>query len=132
MFINELKSEATRRRYSRFFCITLSVADHGHGLISLCFHLHWDLAAAIRCSTCSHALHVLQQSIFAGRVAADDGLEGLVALDVVGDALEERLVADGGGIVGFVVGFGVDGLVCAVGQVDARVEVHCHCFSGVI
>ena len=60
-------------------------------------------------------------------MAADDRLKSLVALDVVGNALEEGLVADGGGIVGFVVGFGVGGLVCAVGQVEARVEVHCHC-----
>ena len=38
-------------------------------------------------STCSYALQVLQQSIFACRVAADDSLKGLIALDVVGDAL---------------------------------------------
>lgn len=47
-------------------------------------------------------------------MATDDRLEGLVALDVVGDALEKGLVADGGGIVGFV-GFGVGGFVCALG-----------------
>jgi hypothetical protein len=82
--------------------------------MSSCFHLRWDLAGRMGGSTCSHALHVLQQSIFAGRVAADDALEGLIALDVVGETLEEGLVTDGGGIVGLV-GLGVGGFVCAVG-----------------
>jgi hypothetical protein len=98
--------------------------------MSLCFQFTyagtWQDKMGL--STCSYALQVLQQSIFACRVAADDGLKGLIALDVVGDALEEGLVADGGRIVGFVIGFGVGGLVCTIGQVEARVEVHCHCF----
>ena len=85
-----------------------------------------SLTLGVGNSTCSDALHVfLQHRISAGWVAAGDILESLVSLDVVGEALEEGLVADRVGIVGFV-GFGVGGFVCAVGQVHARVEVHCH------
>jgi hypothetical protein len=71
---------------SRFFCIELSVEDHGHVSV-LPIHLRWDLAGQDSTSTCSYALQVLQQSIFACRVATDDTLKGLIALDVVGDAL---------------------------------------------
>jgi hypothetical protein len=98
------------------FCIAASAADreNANGQISRAFTYAGNLAGDNGGSACSHALRVFQQGIFAGRVAADDSLEGLVALDVVGDALEEGLVADGGGIVG-VFGFGVGGFVCAGG-----------------
>jgi hypothetical protein len=35
-------------------------------------------------SACPWALHALHQGVFAGWVAADDFLEGLIALNVVG------------------------------------------------
>lgn len=88
-------------------------------------YIRRDLAAGNDGSACSHALQVLRQSIFAGRVAADDSLKGLVALNVVGDSLEEGLVADGCGIV-WLAGLGVGGFGRAVSQVKARTEVHCH------
>jgi hypothetical protein len=113
--VTEKQEPTWRWLFSRFFYIILSAAYSWKWLNEFVgFHLRWDLAGRMGSSACSHALHVLQQSIFTGWVAADDSLKGLVALDVVWETLEEGLVADGGGIVGFV-GFGVGGFVCAVG-----------------
>jgi len=41
------------------------------------------------CSACPGALQAFQQSFFARRVAADNSLKGLIALNVVGQSLEE-------------------------------------------
>lgn len=72
-------------------------------------------------------LHALQHGLFAGRVAANDTLEGLVAFDVVGEALEEGVVDDFWGFGGFFA------FRCAVvGEVDAELEVHCHWVRGCI
>lgn len=70
--------------------------------------------------------HALQHRFFAGRVAADDPLQGLKALDIVGDALEEGLVDDVGRVVGLLCfrGGGCGAVVC---QVDAEGQVHGHC-----
>lgn len=77
-------------------------------------------------SACSSTLHGFQQGFFAGRVATDDTLESLVALNVVGETLEEGLVNDRARLVGDL-GLGCGLLVGAGAVVDTEVKVGRHC-----